>query len=726
MGARPVIVVAVVVLAGVAPTATSDAAGGNAADTAVAARAERAARDSLLRDEQVSPLFMALGLGSPVRTEAQFAAPDRPECAEFRDALEFANRSAVVTGVRFSAEGHELLQTVYSFRRARAASEFESLVLDADLVACSQATAPPATPGSSSTFDIADARGSDLTDLVERADLSDPEALFFATFAQLTVAPAGGTSQTSDFTTFWLHDRRLVTRIATRYADVAVYDADAPTGLTPVAEAPVAALVDAAAVGLAAAGGLQLGIGIPSSPVPWQTRTACDVRTNGLVYGTLLSQRRNGTLSSDLLEDWEVADDGLSYRITLRDDLAWSDGAPMTADDVVSAFDAYRGNPSSASVLGPIGTIAKVDDLTIEVTFTNPVAASGLWALSGAAGVVAKPGTPFPSSAGPFVYTSYVTGAPDGADPEVVVDNWSDLANLAPVLTFNAVPLGGGLSMLQDGTVDIAVIPPSAIDDAKADGFRVSASPTGSGAALYFNYRAHELFDDVLVRRAFALAIDRDAIIKSVLGGNGTATDVPIGPGWGFDPDLVYEYDPDRAAELLDEAGWAFDETLGVRVFDGTAGGDSALITERLRADLAAIGIDLDVRTVSGTELSTSIADGSADVIVLSLFQAPYGSDTVGQAIVPTSNVARGLGADSAFADSQLLQLVEDAAGAADTTERKKLYAQIQEIFAEELPYVWLYASPYAIAYDDVFVTGTVRAPRDPCGRWGLQDVGAR
>jgi ABC-type transport system substrate-binding protein len=132
------------------------------------------------------------------------------------------------------------------------------------------------------------------------------------------------------------------------------------------------------------------------------------------------------------------------------------------------------------------------------------------------------------------------------------------------------------------------------------------------------------------------------------------------------------------------------------------------------------------VRLAPAAELSTALGNGTADIVVTSVLQAPSGFDTVWRAIAPTSNQARALGTDAVFADSELAGLLEQAAATADLRERKKLYAEVQKVFAEELPYLFLYTGDNAIAWDPTFVKGRVEAPADPCAAWGLKGVSAR
>ncbi len=504
MAYRAGFVAVALALAGVTSSTPSDALADERSE-ARAVRAERAAGDALLDDAQTAALFTALNLGAPARSDATFSAPTSPECADFQAALDFATTSSAFAGIRDEGGYGALVQTVYAFRRAADAGTFESLLRGADLDGCSRATAPAAPVGGSATFDLVELSGKDLQ------QLSDGDAPFLGTSARLVLTPPGAAPQTTIFVTLWLHDDRLVTRIALQFDAASGFNLDAGGALTAAIAAPVGALVDAAAVDLAAAGGLSVGSGVPASALPWEARGPCDARTNALVYGTLLTQRRNGTLAPGLADRWTVSDDGLTYTFTIADDVKWSDGTAVTADDMVFALAQYRANRAIAPEFETVSSVTAVGDHTVKVTFTQPVAATGLWALTGAAGVPAKQSpnlSGLPASAGVFAYWEY--------DPAVdgVIETWDDAIRVAKAIKLRQVATGTGLTALQDRTVDVAAMPASQIDEAKAAGFRVTTAPTGSGAAMFFNYRANPTFSDPQVRQAFSYAINRDELLE--------------------------------------------------------------------------------------------------------------------------------------------------------------------------------------------------------------------
>jgi peptide/nickel transport system substrate-binding protein len=709
----------VLVAAGVVSARRVVAANPTKLDDAIAARAPRAATDALVKEQQAATFFGSLGLATPERAEASFAAPANESCRDFAAALDFAAANGVVTGVQYSAGDDGLLQTVYSFRNRRDASRFEEQILESGLADCSRATAPAVTDATAG-IDLTELRGKDL-------DPYDADALFLATTGRLTITPASGSApQATDFATFWLHDAQLVTRIAVRVPDVELYDTDAATGISTATADGIGALVDAGTVNLAVAAGLVVGSGVPASPLPWEARSPCDTRTNALVYDTLLTQRGDGGLRPGLAERWNVSEDGLTYTFTVADGLEWSDGQPIAADDIVFALQLSRANRAIAPEFETISEITAVDQRTVRVTFTRPEAASGLWALSGPAGVPAKPSASpsgLPSSASNTVYWWFGPGSA-GA-----VELGGDAERVADAYRLQQVATGAGLAALQDHSVDIAAIAGSEVDDAKAAGFRVDTEPTGSGAALFFNYRANPVFNDLDIRRAMSLAIDREEIVEAALDGHGRAAGAPLGPGWDDTRPFGapwFEYDPKVAKKLLEDAGYAFDEELGVYVFDGTAGPDTPAIVSRLQSGFDALGVNAAVRLAPASELGAALSSGTADIVVTSVLQAPSGFDTVRRAIAPTSNQARALGADAAFADSELAGLLEQAAATADLDERKKLYAEVQKVFAEELPYLYLYTGDNVVGWDPAYVRGRVRAPADPCGAWGLQGVSVR
>lgn len=286
------------------------------------------------------------------------------------------------------------------------------------------------------------------------------------------------------------------------------------------------------------------------------------------VYDTLLRRQPDGSLTPMLATEWELADDGLTLSLTLRDDVVFSDGSELDAEVVKANLDHF------AATGGPMGSgLAAVDEVvvtgddSIDLVLGEPDPALAL-ALSGPAGMIASPETvgteeivTAPSGSGPYVLDTAATVSGSRYAFDRNADYWGD------DLPFDRIEI----SVLSDETARVNALKSDQVD---AVFLQTSASASDVAASGYANvpydtdWEGLIFFDrtgamvpelaDVRVREALARAVDRDAILQAVQGGAGTLTGQIYGPeSAGYDPEFddAHSYDPERARELLAEAG---------------------------------------------------------------------------------------------------------------------------------------------------------------------------
>ncbi len=281
------------------------------------------------------------------------------------------------------------------------------------------------------------------------------------------------------------------------------------------------------------------------------------------VYETLVRLQPDGSITPLLAESWDISDDGLTYTFNLRSGVTFHNGDPFTADDVVFSIENVAFNEAHpfTTTYAPIESVTAVDDSTVEVTLTQ-VSANLLFFMTQGQGVVLNQNAidDIENSAigtGPFVFESWTVG-------ESIVlarndDYWGDAALMEKV-TFQYITDPNALNnaMLSDELDLVAgVSAPELLEAFEADDrFDVLTGLTYGEVTLSLNGRRAPL-DDIRIRQAVSHAIDRQAVVDLAYAGYGT----PIGTfSTPLDPyykDLtgVYDYDPDRARELLTEAG---------------------------------------------------------------------------------------------------------------------------------------------------------------------------
>jgi len=324
------------------------------------------------------------------------------------------------------------------------------------------------------------------------------------------------------------------------------------------------------------------------------------------VYEGLVTRTPDGEIVPSLASDFEVSDDGLTYTFTLHDGVTFHAGGELTASDVVASFqevaadEAFVGHADLAGV----ASIEAPDDATVVITLDQPNQ-NFLFALTGPAGLVFDEGdtTDLKTSAngtGPFAFDSWSQG-----DSITFVRNdayWGEPAGVAEVV-FRYIPdFTAGVNAALDGSLDV-LTPVQADLTSQIDGvngFELTRGRTTDKYVLAFNNTAAPL-DDPRVREALRLAIDHEALVETIGAGTTQYGPIPeLDPGYE-DLSDVAPYDPERARQLLAEAGQEnLSLELTVASFYGTT------VSTFLVSAFNDIGVDLEVNPV---EFSTWLND---------------------------------------------------------------------------------------------------------------------
>jgi peptide/nickel transport system substrate-binding protein len=321
---------------------------------------------------------------------------------------------------------------------------------------------------------------------------------------------------------------------------------------------------------------------------------------SGFIYDSLVgtSPVNGRDVPTGLADSWEIAGDGVTYTVKLHEGIKWHDGEPFTADDVIFTFDMALDekslSPRKGTVEGVLASYEKVDDLTVKFIALAPSAIFPSEAL-GQFGIMPKhiwegvPAADWPSDGGstgqdasrvvgtgPFRLVEWVLG--DHVTLEKNAEYWNP--KFTPVIDSYIYKVVGepttAIAELQTGESDVIEVP-----FAQANALRESNPELQiiDYDTLDFNYYVTNqdeakglMFTDVKVRQALLYALDREVIADTVFDGfairaDGTQPVLSI----AYAPErinTIYTYDPEKAAALLDEAGW----TMGgdnVREKDG-------------------------------------------------------------------------------------------------------------------------------------------------------------
>ncbi|MGP3535372.1 ABC transporter substrate-binding protein [Microbacterium sp. RD1] len=316
------------------------------------------------------------------------------------------------------------------------------------------------------------------------------------------------------------------------------------------------------------------------------------------VYEGLVTRTQENEIVESLASAYTVSDDGLTYTFTLNDGITFHDGTPLTAADVVTSLQQVKDDPEivgNAEFAG-VASIAASDESTVVITLSEPNQ-NFLFTLTGPAGLVFKTGdtTDMQTAAngtGPFTLSAWNRG--DSIELTRNDSYWGEKAGVAEVVLQYIPDFTAGVNAALDGSLDVltAVQPDLAPQLDGVDGFTLTEGQTTDKGTLAFNNQRAPL-DDPRVREALRLAVDHEALAEA----QGAAETLygpipPLDPGYEDLSDVV-SYDPDRARELLEEAGVEdLSLTLTVPSFYG------ATVPQVLVSAYDEIGVNLEVDSV--------------------------------------------------------------------------------------------------------------------------------
>ncbi|MGO2932041.1 ABC transporter substrate-binding protein [Microbacterium sp.] len=386
--------------------------------------------------------------------------------------------------------------------------------------------------------------------------------------------------------------------------------------LAPLAALAVAALAltaCSAAEGADGAGdsdsSLTWGWRLPTSWDPVTSTAGWDTHALALVYDGLTQLDTEGEPVPGLAESWEYNDDGTAITFHLREDVAFSDGTPVTAEAVKLNLERGRDQENStlAGQLRIVTEVDATDDQTVTVHL-DQADYQVPYLFAGKTGFIVNPAAfddvttlaTQPEGAGPFALTEYVPNAQ--ASLEKNDEYWNAdhifIDELSVVLVADDATAVAGVNA---GQWDVAHIPASQAEAAENAGLEVEVIKALTVRALDVNGTVAP-FDDQRVLQAISHATDRQALIDSTYFGHGTANWQPFPDGYvahSAELDDLYPHDVEAAEDLLAEAGYpdGVDITL-------TLGEDDTALAELLQAQWAEAGIRVTLNVQAAAAIS--------------------------------------------------------------------------------------------------------------------------
>ena len=406
------------------------------------------------------------------------------------------------------------------------------------------------------------------------------------------------------------------------------------------------------------------------------------------------------TLKPQLAESWEISEDGLSYTFHLRQDVTFHDGSPVTAEDVKFSTELYQDSPYQGSVTEGLESIEIVDEHTVVMrtsTVFSPfleniatmfVMSKNYYETAGPEQFASQP-----IGFGPYQFVSRDIGS------RIVLKAYDGYyggpASIKDVV-FRIIPDDTTISMsLQTGELGFAPISENSYSTLNGySGITIQQVPMSRFGFISLNHEK-EPYSDVRFRQAVSYAIDRENLVNLALNGIGTPNSNIISPlrfGWSEDQP-TYEYNPERAKELLAEMGLQTPYDLGIMPISE----QFRTQAEVIQNDLKNIGLNVTLEIQEQNALMASMQNGDVGITVMEMGLTGVTQSYAMALTTPYIGMANNV----RYSNPEIDGLFQKAAETIDEDARFQVYNEIFTKVQEEAVFVTLYNTEGLYAYSD-------------------------
>jgi len=442
---------------------------------------------------------------------------------------------------------------------------------------------------------------------------------------------------------------------------------------------------------------------IESSPTSLDPRVGTDVQSehiDELLFDGLVARDSSFHFTPALAESWDTPNP-LTIVFHLRDGVKFHNGKALTSGDVKWTLESMRNGrviSAKAASYVAIDTIETPNTRTVVLHLKKPDNFLLTNLSTGAMGIVPEgSGKDFwrhPVGTGPFEFVS------QQIDQDVVVarnqQNWRVVPKLERV-RFAVVPdiITEALE-LEKGSADVTIdsLPMDSLPVlASRPNLEVTAVPGTKLQYLAFNVR-DPLLADARVRQAISCAIDRDLLIRTLMDSRArSAKSLLPTTHWAWNGDgPTFNYDPKRAEQLLDEAGYTR-KANGMRMhltMKTSSVEDIRLLAAVLQQQLAQVGIQLDIRSYEFATFYADVTRGAFQMYSLRWIGGNEQPDIFTYAFTTAKFPPKGANR-SHYSNPKIDELLDDAYQNSDQERRKADYAEAQQILATDLPAINLW-----------------------------------
>lgn len=455
-------------------------------------------------------------------------------------------------------------------------------------------------------------------------------------------------------------------------------------------------------------------IGDASNLIPLLASDTASHNICGMIYNGLVKYDKDMNVVGDLTESWDISQNGLVITFHLRKGIKWHDGRPFTSADVLYTYQVTVDPKTPTAYAGDFLKVKKaeaLDDYTFRVTYDKPFAPALIsWSsailprhLLAGKDITKSSLSRHPIGTGPYKFKEWVTGQkivlvsnPDYFEGQPYIDG-----RITRIIPDTATMF---LELRAQNIGMMGLTPLQYTRQTENNLFKNNFNKYRylSFAYTYLGYNLkNPLFADKRTRQAISYAINKNEIINGVLLNLGKPANGPYKPGtWAYNDKVkIYDYNPQKARDLLREAGWTKINNEGVLEKDGkpfvfeivvNQGNETRQkCAEIIQRQLKEIGISVKIRVLEWSSFVTDFINKRRFDAVILGWTIPLDPDAYD--VWHSNKTAPEELNFISYNNPEVDDMLEKGRSTFNQKERKKYYDRFQEILAEDQPYTFLY-----------------------------------
>ncbi|MDD2283142.1 MAG: ABC transporter substrate-binding protein [Eubacteriales bacterium] len=425
-------------------------------------------------------------------------------------------------------------------------------------------------------------------------------------------------------------------------------------------------------------------------PADHSTTNEMDIGNN--IYDGLMKFVKDGsaTFEPRVAERVEISEDGLSYTFFLRDDVTFHNGTKLTAKDVAFSLELYQKSPYQGARVAGLSKIEIIDEYTIKLTtesvyspFLESVVDIHIASKDYYDSVDETTFAQHPIGCGPYEFVSHDVGS------KVTLKAYEDYyRGAAKIKDVTMKVIGDDTTVavsLQTGDIDFATIKPASYDTLKGnDKIKIEEVPQSAFTFVAMNHEKYP-YSEVKFRQAIAYAVDRQNMVDLTANGLATVNSNILSPfRFGYSEDQPkYDYNPEKAKQLLTEAGISTPYDLGIMYVAEQYSNEAQV----LQSDLSKIGLNVKLEILEFNAYLKKLMSGEYGISVLNM--ALEGPTQILNLALTADFI--GMANNARYSDPEVEQWFKEAVLTVDENERYEIYNKIFTKVQEDAVYVVLY-----------------------------------